>query len=38
VRGSTPDASTCPLPADVLEKLVAAGQRFGVPTASITKR
>jgi len=30
------NAGACPLPADVLEKLVAAGQRFGVPTASLT--
>jgi LDH2 family malate/lactate/ureidoglycolate dehydrogenase len=30
------NAGTCPLPADVLEKLVAAGQRFGVPAASLT--
>jgi LDH2 family malate/lactate/ureidoglycolate dehydrogenase len=34
----TANASTCPLPTDVLEKLVAAGKRFGVPTASISKR
>ena len=30
------NAGTCPLPADVFEKLVAAGQRFGVPAASLT--
>jgi LDH2 family malate/lactate/ureidoglycolate dehydrogenase len=32
------NAGTCPLPADVLEKLVAVGSRLGVPTASITTR
>jgi len=26
------------MPADALEKLVAAGKRFGVPTESITKQ
>jgi LDH2 family malate/lactate/ureidoglycolate dehydrogenase len=32
------NASACPLPADVIEKLVAVGSRLGVPTASITTR
>jgi LDH2 family malate/lactate/ureidoglycolate dehydrogenase len=30
------NAGACPLPADVLEKLVAVGRRFGVPAASLT--
>lgn len=30
------NAGACPLPADVLEKLVAVGKRFDVPTASLS--
>lgn len=32
---SAANAGSCPLPADVLEKLVATGTRFGVPAASL---
>jgi LDH2 family malate/lactate/ureidoglycolate dehydrogenase len=30
------NGGACPVPADVLEKLVAVGERLGVPTASLT--
>jgi LDH2 family malate/lactate/ureidoglycolate dehydrogenase len=34
----TANAGTCPLPPDVLEKLVAAAKRYDVPTASLFTR